>query len=70
MKWLRDVNGKSTQTKQDPRAAETHKTSVTNNRLRIQVSGNVRDVAEAMENIIVLQRMQNAENATKEDILL
>ena len=34
------------------------------------MSGNVRDVAEAMENMIVLQRMKNAENTTKEDILL
>ena len=32
--------------------------------------GNVSDVAEAMENMIVLQRMQNVANATKEDILL
>ena len=70
MKWLRDVNGNSTQTKKDQRAAETLKNLVTNNRQRIQVSGNVRDVAEAMENMIVLQRMKNAENTTKEDILL
>lgn len=39
-------------------------TSVTNNtRLKIQVSGNVRDM-------IVLLRMQTAENATKKAILL
>lgn len=62
-------------TEEDPRLKKNRLkldvTSVTNNtRLKIQVSGNLRDVAEAMENMIVLLRMQTAENATKKAILL